>query len=265
MATTTVENFDGASNVFSATGNGAAPQFIQNDGSTGMVFRGKSNGQEQTQTNLDTSNVATMDVSFSYYELDTMDSNEGVFVYVDGVAAFRLTHGAKGTADPPSIQILDATKAVDIEVTELARGNFSGSTSYGGYTQGQDALFEVSFTATTPGATATIGFGARTNQNDEAIAIDNFSAAPTPPPPCFTSGALIQVGQGQRIIDDLRPGDLVQTRDNGLQPIRWIGRRHISGAVLALAPKLRPIAIRAPGAGRACFGLAAALHGDAHA
>lgn len=37
---------------------------------------------------------------------------------------------------------------------------------------------------------------------------------------------------------------LVVTKDGGLQPIRWIGRRRLSAADLAAKPELRPIRIR---------------------
>jgi len=46
---------------------------------------------------------------------------------------------------------------------------------------------------------------------------------------CFTPGTLILTAQGTRAIETLRPGDMVVTRDNGLQPIRWIGQRTIIG------------------------------------
>lgn len=42
--------------------------------------------------------------------------------------------------------------------------------------------------------------------------------------PCFTLGTLIQTKWGDKPIEDLRVGDLIITRDNGLQPLRWIGR-----------------------------------------
>ena len=42
--------------------------------------------------------------------------------------------------------------------------------------------------------------------------------------PCFTSGTWIETAKGVRLIDDLREGDLIQTRDNHMQPLRWIGR-----------------------------------------
>jgi hypothetical protein len=46
---------------------------------------------------------------------------------------------------------------------------------------------------------------------------------------CFTQGARILTLQGERPIEDLRPGDLVITRDHGPQPIRWIGASTVDG------------------------------------
>ncbi|HBZ42955.1 MAG TPA: hemolysin [Maritimibacter sp.] len=60
---------------------------------------------------------------------------------------------------------------------------------------------------------------------------------------CFSSETAIRTPRGERLIDDLRIGDLVSTMDNGPQPIRWIGRRHISNATLLANPRLRPILI----------------------
>jgi len=54
-------------------------------------------------------------------------------------------------------------------------------------------------------------------------------------PACFTPGTLIEVAQGRRAIETLVPGDLVATRDNGLQPILWIGRKIVQ-AVGEFAP-----------------------------
>ena len=62
---------------------------------------------------------------------------------------------------------------------------------------------------------------------------------------CFTPGTRIATPRGERLVETLERDDLVITRDNGMQPIRWIGRRRLSGAELETAPHLRPVRIRA--------------------
>ena len=63
--------------------------------------------------------------------------------------------------------------------------------------------------------------------------------------PCFTPGTLIATETGPRRVEDLAPGDLVLTRDNGLQPLRWVGRRTLSLADLIVQPALRPVRLAA--------------------
>ena len=68
--------------------------------------------------------------------------------------------------------------------------------------------------------------------------------------PCFAPGTVIATPKGERAVEDLRVGDRVITRDNGLQEIRWIGRRDLAGAELLQAPHLKPVLIRAGALGR---------------
>lgn len=63
--------------------------------------------------------------------------------------------------------------------------------------------------------------------------------------PCFTPGTAIATPQGERAVETLQVGDRVITRDNGLQAIRWVGRRDLSAKEVACAPHLRPVLIRA--------------------
>ena len=44
---------------------------------------------------------------------------------------------------------------------------------------------------------------------------------------CFTQGTLIKTAQAERPIEDVKVGDLVMTRDHGLQPVRWAARRTV--------------------------------------
>lgn len=60
---------------------------------------------------------------------------------------------------------------------------------------------------------------------------------------CFTTGTMIRTDSGDVAIEDLGVGDLVMTKDHGLQPIRWIGSQKVSGARLEAYPNLRPIRI----------------------
>ena len=61
--------------------------------------------------------------------------------------------------------------------------------------------------------------------------------------PCFTPGTLIATPQGVRPVEQLRAGDRVITRDNGLQEICWHGARGLTGAELTRNPHFRPIRI----------------------
>ncbi|TRW92036.1 Hint domain-containing protein [Paracoccus sp. M683] len=69
---------------------------------------------------------------------------------------------------------------------------------------------------------------------------------------CFAADAGICTASGEVAAGDLKVGDLVETRDAGLQAIRWISARRLDAAMLAEHPKLRPIRIckGALGAGR---------------
>ncbi len=45
--------------------------------------------------------------------------------------------------------------------------------------------------------------------------------------PCFVVGTRIRTPHGDVPVEDLEPGDLVETRDDGPQPVRWVGRRTV--------------------------------------
>lgn len=63
--------------------------------------------------------------------------------------------------------------------------------------------------------------------------------------PCFVAGTLIDTAQGRKRVEDLRPGDLVLTRDHGYRALIWTGQRAISAQELDDIPAFKPILIRA--------------------
>ena len=58
--------------------------------------------------------------------------------------------------------------------------------------------------------------------------------------PCFVAGTLIATPDGDRPAEQLLPGDLVMTKDEGAQPLRWVGSRRV-----AATGDFAPIYIRA--------------------
>ncbi|MDR7126168.1 Hint domain-containing protein [Pseudotabrizicola sp. 4114] len=58
--------------------------------------------------------------------------------------------------------------------------------------------------------------------------------------PCFVAGTMILTDKGECPVESLQPGDLVITKDDGPQPLRWIGRRQVPAT-----GSLAPIEIRA--------------------
>jgi hypothetical protein len=74
---------------------------------------------------------------------------------------------------------------------------------------------------------------------------DNSTGPETGGVICFTPGTRIETPDGPRLVEELREGDYVQSKDSGAQQIQWIGSRRMSGARLFAMPRLRPIRIRA--------------------
>lgn len=62
---------------------------------------------------------------------------------------------------------------------------------------------------------------------------------------CFTPGTLIATPRGEVPVEQLRVGDKVVTRDNGLQEIRWMGAKHMGWHDFAANPHLRPVMVKA--------------------
>ena len=51
--------------------------------------------------------------------------------------------------------------------------------------------------------------------------LDDTITASFPVPPCFVSGTLIATARGLVPVEEIIEGDLIQTRDSGLCPVRW--------------------------------------------
>ncbi|MEL7114677.1 MAG: Hint domain-containing protein [Pseudomonadota bacterium] len=61
---------------------------------------------------------------------------------------------------------------------------------------------------------------------------------------CFTPDTSIATPDGAKRVGDLVEDDLILTKDDGPQPVRWIGTRRVTGARLIAMPELCPVRIR---------------------
>ncbi|MCT8159104.1 Hint domain-containing protein [Pseudoruegeria sp. SHC-113] len=68
-----------------------------------------------------------------------------------------------------------------------------------------------------------------------------------PPPPaiCFVAGTMIQTRQGEVAVETLRVGDMVLTRGNSYQPVRWIGTRTLHAHEVKRDRRFRSVTIAA--------------------
>jgi len=69
-----------------------------------------------------------------------------------------------------------------------------------------------------------------TNGTNDDVGFVNVSSIP-----CFVAGTLIETIDGDKPVEQIVPGDLVITRDEGPRPVRWVGQRTV-GAKGDFAP-----------------------------
>lgn len=76
-----------------------------------------------------------------------------------------------------------------------------------------------------------------TNTDDTAVGFVIIDTVP-----CFVSGTMIRTVHGDVPVERLSIGDLIATRDDGFQPVRWIGTRRVPAegkmAPVRIAPNL---------------------------
>ncbi len=67
---------------------------------------------------------------------------------------------------------------------------------------------------------------------------------------CFTPGTRIATPKGEVLVEKLRSGDRVFTRDNGVQVVAWTGRRALSTYEMQQRPEWQPVFISKGAMGR---------------
>jgi hypothetical protein len=77
---------------------------------------------------------------------------------------------------------------------------------------------------TSDGATESVNF-TYTIANGNGNGLSDTAFVTLNQVPCFVSGTMILTPAGEVPVEALKPGDLVITKDEGPQPLRWLGRR----------------------------------------
>ncbi len=224
--------------------NGGANEslFINN---TGGVYNTEMDGFTQTMTLtmsvtpgvLNTIRIVIADVSDSSYDSSLLiaansvqtaviANTDEVTIGLDGTRTVDLLdNDINGTGSTLTItHILGQPVVAGTSIT-LASGQVITLNADGTITiEADDDEEEVNFTYTVESGTGTtdVGFVTVTQA------------------PCFTAGTFILTPNGEVPVELLKVGDLVETLDNGAQPLRWIGRRKVRAE-----GKLAPIHIAA--------------------
>ena len=145
-----------------------------------------------------------------------------------------LDQPVDGSPDPDTQVIIDGTSySFTFELSGfLPTQKKNGSQQVPDQFEGSEVYIITVHDYPTPGETIRFAFmpgeSASLAEMDAfgngAIDVQNADNTPPPGAVCFGSGTLILTPDGEKAIEDLRPGDLVTTLDRGPCAIQWISR-----------------------------------------
>ncbi|WP_425100643.1 Ig-like domain-containing protein [Tropicibacter sp. S64] len=178
---------------------------------------------------------------------DSLDGGDGSDTLIGGQGADTLNGGAgmdsiSGGADRDVIVVGSAEEGIGDTVDGGAAGDdYDILDMSGAGVRGTDwRIVDTSVDSNGNGIDGTVEY--LNAAGDVTGTMDFFEIEEVVP--CFTPGTLIATPQGERLVEDLQVGDRVITRDNGIQEIRWVGRKDLTGFDLARKPHFRPILIQ---------------------
>ncbi len=124
-----------------------------------------------------------------------------------------LANDINSTGGAITVTHINGQAVVAGDTVTLATGQMVTLNADGTFTVSTDAdIEEVSFT---------YGIESSTGLTDVGFVTVNTI-------PCFVAGTMIRTPDGEKPVEQLVPGDLVITYDDGPQPVRWIGRKSVS-------------------------------------
>lgn len=155
------------------------------------------------------------------------DRISGLFVFSFDTTTTAPDGNTPGNAE--AIALTDSTLSEPISFFDIGGGT-TNITAIGG---AADGATSTNIPAS-PGGSS-IQFDIDGNRVDGPLTVGSAV--------CIAGGAWIDTPNGPTLIEDLRVGDLVQTKDNGPQVLRWIHSSTLTAADLAATPAVVPIRI----------------------
>jgi Ca2+-binding RTX toxin-like protein len=197
----------------------------------GRNFVDAGDGRDRVYTGLDS------DTAYGGAGDDTIDGEEGDDL-IQGGAGADLLFGDEGR---DTFVMRDGDFSAGDRVDGGSGGDDNDTLDLSGY--GWSRISIAYSTSNSESGTVTFF-----NQNGAFLGTMDFTEIEHVVP-CFTAGTLIETPLGPRAVEDLRPGDLVLTLDDGPQPVRWVGQRNLGLAELVADPSLQPVEIGASALG----------------
>lgn len=205
--------------------------FIDN---TGGQYNTEMDGFTATMTltfevdpdSVNTIQIAIADVSDASYDSNLL------------IAAGSLQTSVVANSDSITLGLNDS-ETVDILANDQNSGNSLTLTHINGQpvtvglpivlSTGQTIVVNADGTITvmSDGDEETANF-TYTIENDDGVTDVGFVSVTSTAAPCFVKGTLIRTPYGDVPVEDIDVGDMVETYDDGAQPVRWIGQRSVS-------------------------------------
>ena len=224
---------------------GSGDDTIDAGGGNDLVDAGAGNDSVQGGTGADTIEGGEGD--------DTIDGFGGGDVITGGTGNDQISGGdgpdtMDGGDDRDTFSnvtvgdsILGGSGGDDFDVLDLTGSLNGGSYKLVNVTEDDDPGDTIDGDSPNDGIDGEIQFFDAAGKQTGTLTFENIEKII----PCFTPGTLIATPKGERRVEDLREGDRVITRDNGIQEIRWIGEKRLDRGELMRQPELKPVLIQA--------------------
>jgi hypothetical protein len=193
--------------------------------------------------------------TFAFYQFANITTNSGDPKNTTITTGTTGSFTVNGGASPISITVNDDDSNFDDAYIDTGTSQLlAGPVTVNGTNYPAGSVVELEFAvSTTSGATfyyiriggVNVGIGGPTLPASGTLYTISGSADAQSQPfsslACFARGTGIDTARGRVPVEALAEGDLVQTLDGALRPLRWIGQRRLGPGDLRRSPHFAPI------------------------